>query len=101
MNAPERITLYRRIMSDKWHLAEAGETMSHGNADYAEYTLAPTLAEALAVVKAWAMEHFVSDGCKPIGDRAPGCLSCDTLHFIEAMEEEPEDASTAIGEAAQ
>lgn len=40
MTAPDRITLFRRIMSDEWHLAEVGETMSHANAEHANYVRA-------------------------------------------------------------
>ncbi len=45
------------------------------------------LADAFYMVKDWADHHFISDGCRPKEAREPGCLSCDALHFLEAMEE--------------
>lgn len=56
---------------------------------------APALVEAFAVVKAWAMREIVSDGCIDPAMREPGCLSCDTLHFLEAMQAELDDGASA------
>lgn len=49
------------------------------------------LVNARNVLKAWADEVIIADICIPKEDRAPGCLSCDTLRFFECLDSEIEE----------
>lgn len=45
------------------------------------------LIEARDVLRAWADVEIISNTCIPEENRHPGCLSCDTLHFFEALDD--------------
>lgn len=42
--------------------------------------------DALALVHDFADEYFISDTCRPDENREIGCISCDLLRVLEAME---------------
>lgn len=47
---------------------------------------AAALRDAARRLYAWAMAEIVEEGC--LGNREPGCPSCDTIHFFEMVEDE-------------
>lgn len=45
------------------------------------------LRAARDILRAWADREIICDTCVPAENRQPGCLSCDTLAFFEALDE--------------
>lgn len=51
------------------------------------------LIEARDVLRTWADKMIVVDTCIPAESREPGCLSCDTLHFFDVLNDVIAEAS--------
>jgi len=92
MTAPDRIILYRRIMADNWHLSGDGETMSHGNAEYADYIRADAPPEAFAALP--HVQALVESGTRALAllradGRGDADIAMSLAADIRAMQGEP------------
>lgn len=52
------------------------------------------LRAARDTLRAWADAEIICDTCVPAENRQPGCLSCDTLAFFEALDEALDEDET-------